>query len=314
MALDPDLYSFAIHTLRMYPRFAEASDGRVPPEVGVFDVNNTVNFRLANAALPEAIPVGSFFDVQAIVEMAGLVSDRFGDDEIGGRFVFEVPSFPHCFPLADGNPGGNVPVSYEKLLPETEIHALLGPDLVVDGVLTDADGAGEIQLPLPSDTEAGLHLVTIGHDGLALTADCTVEVVACEDDDLDPPHIDGVEAAPAMLWPPNHKMVSVEITPDAGDVCDSDPACEIVSVSSNEPVNGKGDGNTSPDWDITGDLTVDLRAERSGKGSGRIYTVEIQCTDASGQTANETTEVTVAHDQGGAKNTPMAAVKSKKTR
>ena len=49
-----------------------------------------------------------------------------------------------------------------------------------------------------------------------------------------------------------------------------------------------GDGDTSPDWEITGDLTVKVRAERAGMGTGRVYTITIACVDTSG---NQTTSV-----------------------
>ena len=86
-------------------------------------------------------------------------------------------------------------------------------------------------------------------------------------------------ASPATLWPPNHKMRPVTVTVDATDACDPNFSCEIVSVTSNEPANGIGDGNTSPDWSITGPLTLELRAERAGPGTGRIYTITVECTD-----------------------------------
>jgi hypothetical protein len=57
------------------------------------------------------------------------------------------------------------------------------------------------------------------------------------------------------------------------DVVDSTPAARIVSVTSKEPKNDRGDGNTAPNWEITGDLTLNLRAERSGLGNGRIYAI-----------------------------------------
>jgi hypothetical protein len=69
-------------------------------------------------------------------------------------------------------------------------------------------------------------------------------------------------------------------------------------VTSSEPANGTGDGNTSSDWEITGPLTVDLRAERAGTGSGRIYTITVECRDASGNVSTGTVQVTVPHDQG----------------
>jgi len=43
---------------------------------------------------------------------------------------------------------------------------------------------------------------------------------------------------------------------------------------------------------------VDLRAERSGKGSGRVYTITVRCLDASGNIAIKNVTVTVPRDQG----------------
>lgn len=105
-------------------------------------------------------------------------------------------------------------------------------------------------------------------------------------------------ADPNVLWPPNHKMRAVTVSVDASDVC-SGVSCKIISVSSDEDENGKGDGNTSPDYEITGDLTVDLRAERSGLGDGRVYTITVECTDGSGNSSESTVTVSVPHDQGG---------------
>ena len=51
-----------------------------------------------------------------------------------------------------------------------------------------------------------------------------------------------------------------------------------------------------PDADlcvITGDLTLKLRAERLNKGTGRIYTITIVCTDAAGNEATKTVTVSV---------------------
>jgi hypothetical protein len=42
---------------------------------------------------------------------------------------------------------------------------------------------------------------------------------------------------------------------------------------------------------------MSLRAERSGTGSGRVYTITVQCTDAAGNSTTKTVTVTVAHDQ-----------------
>jgi hypothetical protein len=126
------------------------------------------------------------------------------------------------------------------------------------------------------------------------TCNFTVKVV-----DTTPPVIGTVTATPNVLWPPNHQMVPVSVSVSMTDICDPAPVCKIVSVSSNEPVDGLGDGDTAPDWEITGNLTVNLRAERAGEGSGRVYTNTVACTDASGNSSTQTVAVTVPHDQSG---------------
>jgi hypothetical protein len=59
-----------------------------------------------------------------------------------------------------------------------------------------------------------------------------------------------------------------------------------------------GAPTTDFDWHITGPLTVDLRAERSGTGSGRVYTITVQCTDKNGNFARSAVKVTVPKSQG----------------
>lgn len=117
--------------------------------------------------------------------------------------------------------------------------------------------------------------------------------------DTTPPVIQDASISPDRLWPPNHKMVPVSVNVVATDSCDPNPACSIVGIASDEPDNGIGDGNTSPDWALTGDLTADLRAERAGPEDGRVYVVTVQCTDTSGNVSDPADlAVGVPHDQG----------------
>jgi uncharacterized repeat protein (TIGR01451 family) len=113
-----------------------------------------------------------------------------------------------------------------------------------------------------------------------------------------PPSIGAVVVDQPTLWPPNHKMVDVRIDYTATDNCT--PASSItctLSVSSNEPVNGTGDGDTSPDWEIIDAHHVRLRAERAGNGEGRIYTITITCIDSGGNRSIKTVTVVVPHDR-----------------
>jgi hypothetical protein len=135
------------------------------------------------------------------------------------------------------------------------------------------------------------------------TNSCTSAVTVA---DTTPPVIQSIVASPDTLWPPNHKYVRIAITAAATDVCDTSPSCRVVSVTSNEPVLGPGSGHTDPDWIIDdpgpktspAHLGVRLRAERSGRLTGRVYTIRLSCGDASGNTTPGLTTVTVAHDQG----------------
>lgn len=106
-----------------------------------------------------------------------------------------------------------------------------------------------------------------------------------------------------ILWPPNHRLVKVADI-SAIDNCDADAAANlVVIVTSNEPINGPGDGNTEPDWmwdDQRGELYV--RAECSGEGDGRVYMIEVQCEDGAGNKSVPVTgTVAVPHDQGNGK-------------
>lgn len=97
----------------------------------------------------------------------------------------------------------------------------------------------------------------------------------------------------AALGAPNHKLVPIEISIESSDNLGV-AECHVASVSSNEPQNGTGDGNTAIDWIIDGPTSVLLRAERAGTGSGRIYTITVACTDVAGNIGTTTTAVTVS--------------------
>jgi hypothetical protein len=116
--------------------------------------------------------------------------------------------------------------------------------------------------------------------------------------DVTLPTIRRISASPNVLGPPNHRMVPVLVAVDVVDDQDPSPSCGIVSVASNEDVNGTGDGDTAPDWNVTAPLGLQLRAERSGSGNGRVYTLTVSCTDDAGNAVAGTVTVAVPKDQG----------------
>jgi hypothetical protein len=158
---------------------------------------------------------------------------------------------------------------------------------------TVAGPSPRVTLPLGQET-----ITLTVDDGNGGTASDTVDITVV---DASPPDIGSLAATPAVLWPPSHQMTSVRLLVAAPDNCDTSPSCSITSVKSSEPVLGTGDGDTAPDWLITGDLTSQLRSERAGKGNGRIYTVTVGCRDSAGNHAEGKVTVIVPHDQGKSK-------------
>lgn len=87
-------------------------------------------------------------------------------------------------------------------------------------------------------------------------------------------------AVPKQLWPPDHRLIAVGIA-GVTDPDDDTISITITGVTQDEPVNGLGDGDTSPDALILGSAVL-LRAERSGMGNGRVYQVRFTAGDSEG--------------------------------
>jgi hypothetical protein len=142
-------------------------------------------------------------------------------------------------------------------------------------------------------TDVGANTVTLTVQDVNGNPSTRSAVVTVQDNSA--PGIGSVSAQPAVLWPPNHTMLPVVVTIASSDNC-AGHTCRIVEISSNEAPNATGDGNTEADWEITGANTVRLRAERAAGGTGRVYTITVECTDASGNTSRSSTSVSVPHD------------------
>lgn len=175
---------------------------------------------------------------------------------------------------------------------------LFGPALSSpDGVSTSgstfsfsmfSDAAGT-QPVLTTDTTDGFALVVnVNLDGTTTVTNFSnvATVTQCT-----APTVTALTATPSVLFPPNHKMVPVSVSASTSGGCGV-VSCKVISVSSNEPIDDDGD------FVLTGDLTLNLREERLGTGTGRVYTIAVQCTDSFGNSTAQNTTVTVPHDQG----------------
>ncbi|UVI27356.1 carboxypeptidase regulatory-like domain-containing protein [Paenibacillus spongiae] len=98
----------------------------------------------------------------------------------------------------------------------------------------------------------------------------------------------------SVLFPPNHKMVSIEATIETMDTLSGLDSITLTSISSNEKGSDKDIQNAAFG---TYDTSFDLRAERSGKGGDRVYTITYTAIDKAGNVAKGTATVTVKHNR-----------------
>jgi CHRD domain/HYR domain/Secretion system C-terminal sorting domain len=126
-------------------------------------------------------------------------------------------------------------------------------------------------------------------DASGNTSTCSFTVTV---NDVEPPAINNLFVTPPILWPPNHKMKNVTVNYTSTDNCPGPITCHI-TVTSDEPENGTGDGDQAPDWDILNDHHLKLRAERAGNGDGRVYTINVTCTDQYGNSTDSVRKVLV---------------------
>lgn len=101
------------------------------------------------------------------------------------------------------------------------------------------------------------------------------------------------------MWPPNHKyktFLMSDLVTGVSDNCSTLNIGNVViaSVSSDEPENAGGDGNTNDDIVIAADCkSIQLRAERAGSGDGRVYTINVLVKDEAGNVGAASIKVRV---------------------
>lgn len=143
--------------------------------------------------------------------------------------------------------------------------------------------------------EPGTHEIEID-DAASGTTVCTATLEIT--DDAAPE----VETVGIGLWPPNHKYHEITLDDCIDEIVECDPNWEarIIAVSSDEPIDTTGDGHTEADIVVVDAQTVSLRSERRGNSNGRVYNIDFEVEDGSGNIGAATCRVAVVHDQSGA--------------
>ena len=224
-----------------------------------------------------------------------------GGGEIRGQLIRQNAA-PDVIDPADATVECGVPVTFTATVSDFDgdavqaVWAVNGIPVETDSIAAGGPPSSGVITYVGALHDEGVNTLSVTATDSAgnvttSTANITVQ-------DTIAPVIVKVSADPKVLWPPNHKMVPVRVTAEVTDAC-GDTTWKIISVTSNQAVDAKGSGNTAPDWIITGDHTVSLRAERTGKDKGgRVYTIRVQATDEAGNVSDSSVvRVIVPHDQ-----------------
>ena len=208
--------------------------------------------------------------------------------------------------VTDASPRTGSPAAVTAQLQENDIklYVLLTGDCVASsGFLSESIraqtilSARDVFSKMARDT-GGQYVYMPG----GTTADFTAvledffEEAATGGSDNEPPILN-VSVSPDSIWPPNHKMVEVEYEIDVVDNLDPNPTTEVVGVAVTEPDDIQGSGNTEPDFELTSDGRIFVRAERSGTGQKRVYTVTFKAEDNAGNTSFASADIIVPHDR-----------------
>lgn len=245
----------------------------------------------SNLAIRAISPAGDVMRAYFDVRGAGILVDPYAIDLAGPVEVAASRSTSFSLPVMNTGEAADT-FTFEL----AELPAGWTTSTSVQTLAAGASSAASLQVTPAPNAPLGVYTIAVRgtsttDPGVTTSATFRVRVI-----DVTPPAI-AISLSPDVLDTPNHELVSIVATVTATDDYDPNAAVELVTVTSDEPDNGLGDGDT--DGDIAGvdtgtdDRAFELRAERSGLGDGRVYTVVYRATDASGNSSEATATVRV---------------------
>jgi len=190
-----------------------------------------------------------------------------------------------------GNPVEGIDVTFE----------VIGGPNKDDAGMDSTDVNGEATFTYTGDGGLGIDRIVACFTDQHGTPICSIGVVKEWIRPINQPP-DCSAAAPSMteIWPANHKMVGVNVLGVTDP--DKDPISIVITrITQDEPVNGLGDGDTSPDGAGVGTDKAQVWAERAGTpkapGNGRVYHIHFEASDGKGEVCSGVVNVGVPHDQ-----------------
>jgi hypothetical protein len=103
-----------------------------------------------------------------------------------------------------------------------------------------------------------------------------------------PPDCSAAFANPGVIWPPNGKMVPVSI-PGVTDPEGDPVSLKVTGISQDEPGTA---------YSGIGSSVAQVKAERDGRGNGRVYRIQFEAVDPSGASCTGEVTACVPHDRG----------------
>ncbi len=303
--------------------------GAVYHAVVIYDHDaGTVTGLVTNKTDGQLLWSGSQSGVHEFGGVAYLGASKIGDAVTpGATGIATIDNLSLEQPGGGSTTGGAIPT----VTASGPAQAELGTAVVVNATVQDADNdaltvqwlangqlaetvnlaagttASPVGLSFTNTLPVGVNSVTVVvTDTSNNTAQFTIQITVT---DTQPPVINSVTATPNVLWPPDRRWRAVNIAVDARDF--SSFTWSITQITSNETAPGRGRSHACRDAIIAGPHKALLRAERSGRGSGRIYTITIEATDAFNNTSTGTVQVTVPRDMGHRKAPVLASPKSR---
>lgn len=231
----------------------------------------------------QGVPAGNVFPV-GTTDVTYTAEDDFGTTASASQPVIVTDGTPPVLTIPPGIETSNDPGAASAILDPGE--ATVSDNCVARRLEALRSDGLSLSAPYPIGTTTITWTATDDAGNVA-SGKQPIEVR-----DVESPVLSGLSVDKPVLWPPNHKMIDVTVGYQVTDNSGEAPACSL-SVASNEAVNGTGDGDATPDWIVLDAHRLRLRAERSGRGNGRVYTVTLTCADAAGNAASQLVTVSV---------------------
>jgi hypothetical protein len=232
--------------------------------------------------------------ILASTYLGGSDNDLFeglATDSAGFLYLRSSAFYAPDSPLLDPSQPGCVDELVSKLSPSFE---LLGSTCVPGAGI---DGFGVIWATLAVDAGRRVHLTGGTSGGLPVVNAAQPQPGGGVDAFLTvlqinrPPDCSAALASPASIWPPDGRLVPIAVR-GATDPEGDPVTLTITGVRQDEPFQGTANATG------IGTPNVSLRADRDGKGDGRVYHLSFTATDPQGASCAGMVAVCVPHDQG----------------